>query len=51
MGSEWQPGRGGIFVIYVAEFDAVARSKGRQTQPLPVKEILRSSQGNPWASG
>jgi hypothetical protein len=41
----------GIFVIHVAEFDAVARSKGRQTQALPVKEILRCSQGDPWASG
>jgi hypothetical protein len=27
----------GIFVIHIAEFDAVARSKGRQTQALPVK--------------
>jgi len=32
----------GIFVIHVAEFDAVARSKGRQTQALPVKEALVS---------
>ena len=41
----------GIFVIHVAEFDAVARSKGRQTQALPVKEILGCSQGDPWVSG
>ena len=31
----------GIFVIHVAEFDAVIRTKGREPQTLPVEEVLR----------
>ena len=41
----------GIFVIHVDEFDAVIRAKGREPQTLPVEQILRHSQGDPWASG
>ena len=31
----------GIFVIHVAEFDALLRCKGGKPQALPVEEILR----------
>ena len=41
----------GIFVIHVAQFDAVPRSKGGKPQALPVEEILRWARAmrGPWA--
>ena len=41
----------GVFVIHVAEFDTVVRTKSREPQALPVEEVLRYGQGDPWASG
>ena len=31
----------GIFVIHVADFDALIRAKGREPQTLPVEEVRR----------
>ena len=41
----------GILVVHVDEIDAVIRIKGREPQSLPVKQILRYRQGDPWADG
>ena len=32
----------GILVIHMDEIDAVIRSKGREPQPLPMKQVLRT---------
>jgi hypothetical protein len=37
-----------IFVIHVVKFDTVIRAKGRESKALPVEEVLRYSQGDPW---
>ena len=39
----------GILVVHMDEINAVIRSKGREPEPLPVKQILRDGQGNPRA--
>ena len=36
----------GIFVIHVAQFDAVPMRIGSETETLPMKEILRYGQGD-----
>jgi hypothetical protein len=41
----------GILVVHVNKIDAVIRSKSREPQSLPVKQILRYGHGNPWADG
>ena len=41
----------GILVVHVNEIDALKFSKGREPQSLPVKQILRYCQGDPWATG
>src|ERR1019366_7714741 len=41
----------GIFVVHVAELEAVIRREGRDPQTLPVEEVLRYGQGDPWALG
>ena len=41
----------GIFVVHVGEFDALIRAEGREPEALPVEEVLRYGQGDPWAIG
>ena len=41
----------GILVVHVDEIDAVIRTKGREPETLPVEQILRYGQGDPWAFG
>jgi hypothetical protein len=40
-----------VFVIHVVKFDTVIRTEGREPQTLPVEEVLRYSQGDPWHPG
>src|ERR1700728_1498447 len=39
----------GIFVIHTGKLDAVIRAEGSEAQTLPMEEVLRLGQGNPWA--
>src|SRR5664280_2749292 len=39
----------GIFVVHMDEIDIIIRIKGSETQTLPVKQILRCCQSDPWA--
>ena len=41
----------GVFVIHVAKFDALVRSKSGKPQTLPVEEVRRQGQGDPWSLG
>jgi hypothetical protein len=41
----------GIFVVHVAKLEAVIRREGRNSQTLPVKEVLRYRQSDPWPLG
>src|SRR5580692_7260017 len=57
-GQFWMSGRigngdrkeAGVFIVHVAEIDALAVAKCREPQALPAEEILRDSQGDSWAS-
>ena len=40
-----------IFVIHVAQFNAVPMSVGCQAETLPVEEVLRQGQSDPWPLG
>jgi len=41
----------GVFIVHVGEFDALIGAEIREPQALPVEEVLRSRQSDPWASG
>ena len=41
----------GIFVVYVAEFDAVCRGKSSEPRTSPVEDIFRYREGDPQALG
>jgi hypothetical protein len=39
----------GVFVIHIVELDAPIRTKGCQSQTLPVEEVLRYGYSDAWA--
>ena len=41
----------GILVVHMDEIDALIRSKGCEPETLPMDQILRNGEGNPWANG
>jgi hypothetical protein len=41
----------GVFVIHVCEFDALIRAEIREPQALPVEQVFRYRQSDPWATG
>ena len=46
---DWE--KTGILVVNMDEIDAVIRSKSRETQALPMKQILGDREGNPGTDG
>ena len=41
----------GVLVVHMDEIDALVRSKGREPESLPMEQILRNGEGDPWANG
>jgi hypothetical protein len=41
----------GVLVVHMDEIDALIRSKGREPESLPMDQILRNGEGNPWTNG
>jgi len=43
--------KAGVLVVHMNEIDALIWSKGRKAEPLPMKQVFRNGEGNPWTDG
>jgi len=46
---DWE--EAGVLSIHMNKIDTLIRLKGRKPHPLPVKQILRHGEGDPWSIG
>ena len=43
--------KAGVLVVHMDEIDAFVRSKGGEAESLPMEQIFRDGEGDPWPMG